>query len=152
MPKYFAYGSNMSHDQICDRCPSQKFVCVAELREYTLAFTRYSKNRACGVADVVHAPGSSVWGVVYELSGSDMVELDRHEGAHLNPPAYVRRTVQVIDAEGQAHDAVTYDVASKASMPYLPSGEYLGLITEGARKWGLPQAYQDTLAQIRTEN
>lgn len=148
MPKYFAYGSNMSADQISDRCPSQRFICIAELPGYALAFTRYSEKRACGVADVVPARGESVWGVVYELSDGDMAALDRHEGAHMNPPAYVRRTARVLAPGGQAHEVMTYEVANKASKAHAPNSEYLGLITAGAIKWGLPQAYQDALASI----
>lgn len=91
MVKYFAYGSNMSDEQIRERCPSHKFVCVAELRDYKLAFTRYSHKRSCGVADVVVAPGESVWGAVFEMPESDMAALDVHEGVHSKPPAYARR-------------------------------------------------------------
>jgi hypothetical protein len=68
MPKYFAYGSNMSHDQICVRCPSHNFIGAAELRGYKLAFTRYSMKRKCGVADIVAAPSGSVWGAVFEVA------------------------------------------------------------------------------------
>ncbi|MBB3178254.1 ABC transporter substrate-binding protein [Variovorax sp. Sphag1AA] len=76
MPRYFAYGSNMLHDQIGARCPSQKFICVAELPGYRLAFTRYSPKRQCGVADIVPAPGESVWGALFEMS---MAETKRAE-------------------------------------------------------------------------
>ncbi len=58
MPNYFAYGSNMSQDQIRARCPSHKFLCAAELPGHKLAFTRYSRKRECGVADIVPARGS----------------------------------------------------------------------------------------------
>jgi gamma-glutamylcyclotransferase len=151
MPKYFAYGSNLSYEQICDRCPSHEFVSVAELREYRLAFTRYSKNRACGVADVVPAQGESVWGVVYELSEADLAELDGQEGAHLTPPAYMRLNVQVVGVDGQVWDAITYEVANKAADVHVPSTEYLGLIKAGALKWDLPQAYQEGLAKIEVQ-
>lgn len=149
MPKYFAYGSNMSHDQIRERCPSHKFLCAAELRDYELAFTRFSKNRQCGVADVVKAEGHSVWGAVFEMSEADLLELDRHEGAHFKSPAYVRVPVQVFPSEGPPLDAFTYEVFKKSTAGHAPSAEYLGLILEGARKSELPQAYQDTLGGIQ---
>jgi gamma-glutamylcyclotransferase (GGCT)/AIG2-like uncharacterized protein YtfP len=151
MPKYFAYGSNMSHEQMGDRCPSHEFICIAQLPDHRLAFTRYSRKRACGVADFVPAPGESVWGAVFELSDSELAALDLHEGVHAKPPAYVRCSVQVVAANGRALDAITYEVANKSPTPYAPSVEYLGLIAAGARKWGLPQVYQEVLAKVETQ-
>lgn len=77
-----------------------------------------------------------------------LAALDRHEGAHLNPPAYVRRIVPVLAPGGQAHEVITCEVAHKASKAHAPNSVYLGLITTGALKWGLPQAYHDVLARI----
>lgn len=150
MPMYFAYGSNMSDEQIRKRCPSHHFVCVAQLRGYRLAFTRRSEKRGCGVADVVAAQDEAVWGVLFEMCEGDLAALDRHEGAHLKPPAYVRKSVQVV-ADGQLLDATTYEVFSKSASQHAPNSDYLGLITAGARKWGLPQGYQEALAQIATQ-
>ncbi|MBO9647584.1 MAG: gamma-glutamylcyclotransferase [Variovorax sp.] len=151
MPRYFAYGSNMSHDQIGARCPSRKFICVAELPGYRLAFTRYSPKRQCGVADIVPAPGESVWGALFEMSTEDLDALDRHEGAHLSPPAYVRAQVKVSTPDGGCLDAITYEVFDKSSVEHVPSTAYLGLMVEGARKWQLPDAYQQALIGIQAE-
>lgn len=151
MGKYFAYGSNMSDEQIAQRCPSHCFVCVAKLPGYRLAFTRLSTKRGCGVADVVATPDETVWGVVFEMSDADMAALDRHEGVHMKPPAYVRKSVQVVSMDGQPLNAITYEVFTKAENEHAPNAEYLGLITAGARKWGLPQEYQDALARIKEQ-
>lgn len=150
MPMYFAYGSNMSDEQIRERCPSHRFVCVAQLRDYRLAFTRRSEKRGCGVADVVAAQDESVWGVVFEMTEADLAALDRNEGVHLKPPAYVRKSVQVISGD-QSVDAITYEVFAKSASQHAPNAHYLGLITAGARKWGLPEDYQEALAQIATQ-
>jgi cation transport regulator ChaC len=150
MPKYFAYGSNMSDEQIAHRCPSHRFVCVAELRGYRLAFTRRSEKRGCGVADVVATAGENVWGVVFEMSDADLSALDRHEGVHMKLPAYVRKNVQVVATDGHLLDAITYEVFTKAENEHAPNAEYLGLISAGARKWGLPQDYQEALLNIKT--
>ncbi|MBL0425418.1 gamma-glutamylcyclotransferase family protein [Ramlibacter alkalitolerans] len=151
MPKYFAYGSNMSDEQIAQRCPSHRFVCVAKLPGYRLAFTRRSAKRGCGVADVVATADEAVWGVVFEMSDADLAALDKHEGVHMNPPAYVRKNVQVVSTDGQLLDAITYEVFTKAANEDAPNAEYLGLITAGARKWGLPQEYQQALANIKEQ-
>lgn len=152
MPNYFAYGSNMSQDQIRARCPSHKFICAAELPGYKLAFTRYSSKRECGVADIVPAPGQSVWGALFEVNDEDLAKLDRHEGAHLSPPAYVRVQVQVAASDGASLDAITYEVLDKAAAEHSPNVEYLSLILDGARKWGLPQAYQETLRRFEDQS
>jgi len=150
MPRYFAYGSNMSHDQISSRCPSQRFICVAELPGYKLAFTRYSPKRRCGVADIVPAPGASVWGALFEMSADDLDALDRHEGAHLSPPAYVRAQVRVASPDGGVLEAITYEVFDKSPVEHVPSVHYLGLMIDGAHKWDLPDAYQEVLRRIRS--
>jgi gamma-glutamylcyclotransferase (GGCT)/AIG2-like uncharacterized protein YtfP len=152
MPTYFAYGSNMSDEQIRERCPGHRFVCVARLPDHRLAFTRWSARRAGGVADIVAAPGSSVWGVVFEMTESDMVALDGHEGVHAHPPAYRRRNVVVLAGEGGATplDAITYEVCEKSPEDHAPHAAYLGLIRAGARKWNLPQGYQEQLAAVRS--
>jgi gamma-glutamylcyclotransferase len=147
MVTYFAYGSNMSPAQLAERCPSVRFLCVAKLENYRLAFTRHSANRGCGVADIVPAPGQAVWGVLFELSEDDLKVLDRFEGANQSPPAYQRVNVQVSTENGQSFNALTYEVAAKSAVPLRPDKRYLGLILEGALTWRLPSEYQRALQQ-----
>jgi gamma-glutamylcyclotransferase len=45
MPLTFAYGSNLDCTQMRERCPSTRFVCIAALKDYRLAFTRHSRGR-----------------------------------------------------------------------------------------------------------
>ena len=77
---YFAYGSNMDCAQIRTRCPSASFIGIAKLPNHKIAFTRKSTRRGCGVADVVRQDGAGVWGVVYEITDSDLAQLDKDEG------------------------------------------------------------------------
>ena len=79
MIRVFAYGSNMDCEQMRERCPSTRFVCVAKLPNHRLAFTRKSTRRNCGVADAVKAEGNEVWGVVYEIDDIDLPKLDSLE-------------------------------------------------------------------------
>ena len=67
---YFAYGSNMNWDQMRERCPSARFEFVAKAEGLRFAFTRFSKKRQCGVADIVASPGSEVWGAVFAIPKS----------------------------------------------------------------------------------
>ena len=53
---------------------------VACLRGYQLAFTRYSSTWGGGVADIIPAVGSEVWGLVYGLTDENLEALDVYEG------------------------------------------------------------------------
>jgi len=140
---YFAYGSNLDWDQMRMRCPSARFVGIAELRDHRLAFTRRSALRGCGVSDVVPEKGQSVWGVVYEIHEKDVGSLDRHEGYQPERPGgkncYVRVEKHVYPPDSQTPWCVfTYKVANREDHPPLPSAEYRNLIIRGAEYWHLP--------------
>jgi gamma-glutamylcyclotransferase (GGCT)/AIG2-like uncharacterized protein YtfP len=92
---YFAYGSNMDCAQMRTRCPLARFVCVAKLPNHRLTFSRNSKNRGCGVADVIGNTGHEVWGIVYEIDDPrNIASLDQCEGVPSG--AYVRKDSQLV--------------------------------------------------------
>jgi len=132
-----------------ERCPSARFVSVAKLPDHRLAFTRNSKNRGCGVADVIGTTGHDVWGVVYEIIDPEDVErLDRFEGVPSG--AYVRNDSQQVFLRGepeQPEEASIY-FAVREDNPPLPNAEYKSLLVGGARFWQLPAAYIQELEQI----
>jgi gamma-glutamylcyclotransferase (GGCT)/AIG2-like uncharacterized protein YtfP len=142
---YFAYGSNLDWAQMKKRCPTARFVCVARLAGYKLAFTRMSERRLCGTADVVEDGKSEVWGVVYRLDECDFGPLDEYEGCVIGRAnnAYDRVELQV-HREGDAARPIMvwiYVVNAKSEVEHIPNAEYKRLMTGGARYWGLPQAY-----------
>ncbi|EFX00864.1 hypothetical protein CMQ_1945 [Grosmannia clavigera kw1407] len=71
---YFAFGSNLSLQQMSKRCPQSRFIGRAILPDY-----RWQINQR-GYANVVQCCGSSVHGLVYLLEAADEVSLDRSEG------------------------------------------------------------------------
>lgn len=148
---YFAYGSNMSWEQMRQRCSSARQVCVARLPDHRLAFTRYSKRRGCGVADALPAQGEAVWGVVYELDEMDLATLDRCEG-FLPGREYnsYRRETRTVFADG--HDDRSLEVqiyfAEREENPPLPNTDYVKTILDGAAYWGLPAEYLSRLKKI----
>jgi hypothetical protein len=152
MMLYFAYGSNMWETQMVKRCPSTRFVGIAVLRDYKLAFTRESPARGCGVADAVEAPGSVLWGVAYELIDADIGSLDRSEGYRPGRSvgnSYWKRECDVYlnNDERQKRRVCTY-FAERVANPPKPNRAYINLIIGGARKWGLPADYIAVLNQI----
>lgn len=140
---YFAYGSNMSRQQMRARCPDHECLAKAVLKDYALCFPRHSPIRNCGVAGLTKTPGAEVWGVVYRLHDRDLAALDRREGFDPAKPVHVnrynRQTVRVLmDARGV--ECLTY-VARPEPGAHVPSAEYLATIIEGAVENDLPPEY-----------
>ena len=152
---YFAYGSNLDWQQMQNRCPSAEFICRAVIPDYRLAFTRRSSKRNCGVADVIPYEGSMVWGVVYQISETDVGALDGSEGFKPDRErcmnAYVREEFRAF-TEGDTSNPllVSVYIANKQDDPPLPNNEYKELIVQGARYWHLPEEYIEELEHIRT--
>ena len=134
---YFAYGSNMDERQMQSRCPESLLVGIAILDGYRLGFTRYSKNRNGGVADIISEPEQSVWGLVYKVTAKDLEILDAMEG---RGKAYERMTVSVRFLDGRTVVAETYYVIDKQP-DVRPSEEYLALLLNAAKKHKFPEEY-----------
>jgi hypothetical protein len=133
---YFAYGSNMSSAQLRAWDTAHRCLGAAELRDHRLAFLRRSVRWKAGAADIVYAPGESVWGVLWELPLGAR-ELDLKESAG---DAYRRRPVEV-HVDGAPVTAMAYEVIDKAPTELQPRREYVQLMVEGAREHGLPSAW-----------
>jgi gamma-glutamylcyclotransferase len=148
MTLIFAYGSNMDWGQMRERCPSAEFVGVAKLTNHHLAFTRKSKNRGCGVSDVLPVEGQDVWGVVYQIPEAEMSRLDSKEG--INSKSYVRR-VGTVDRDGDESKPMAVEIyfAVPQDKPPLPNQEYKNLIVSGAKHWNLPANYIAELENIK---
>lgn len=145
---YFAYGSNLYWPQMKRRCPGAVFVDLAVLPEHRLAFTRYSGGFQGGVADVVPDPASQVWGVVYRLYRRDLESLDSYEGYRgaKGKNAYLRVKTVVWQQGDPARPLEVYIYRAVPQADFIkPSREYLKLIEEGARSWGLPAEYIDQI-------
>lgn len=148
---YFAYGSNMAVGQLSGRCPSMRFLTIARLSGYALAFTRWSTRRQCGVADVVPQGCAGVCGASFELSDLGLLALDRHEGADLKTPAYRRIRLDVESPDGTSLSAQTYEVAAKSKAPLAPNQDYIHLLLDGARHWLLPADYVRAFERIEVQ-
>ena len=147
--KYFAYGSNMSSEELCACCPSAEFLSTARLPDHRLDFTRYSSKRQGGVADIVQSTGDEVWGVLYEIPPAELPALDGKEG--VATAAYERTYVEVITTSGERVGALSYAVVRKAPTE-PPHRAYLDIILSGAREHALPVEYVGRLEQIATRD
>jgi gamma-glutamylcyclotransferase (GGCT)/AIG2-like uncharacterized protein YtfP len=142
---YFAYGSNMNQAQMKERCPDAILRGGASLADYRLAFTIFSPNRLCGCADIVASKGDIVYGLLYQLTESDLYAMDRFEG---HPNHYQRIVVSVI-SNNQEIDAYSYEVVNKQD-ELKPSKQYLELLQSAARLNNFPREYQVFLSTIKT--
>lgn len=154
---YFAYGSNMNWRQMQRRCPSARFVCIARLPGYEFAIARHSRLRDCGTANIFPKAESTVWGVVYEVSESEMLIMDRFEDGYSRYKRFVYK-FGIADSEPQPEpeasgapsmlEVIVYIAPKETSVP-LPNAEYKRLMFEGARHWQLPADYCLMLAQLK---
>lgn len=152
---YFAYGSNLDPQQMRARCPGEKIVGLAALRDHRLAFPLYSNRWGGGVASVQPAHADAVWGVLYELTESDLRELDEYEGFRAPGDQH-----NVYDREQITVELVRPDDGSiprrvraaayvaRPSNPSPPSRRYLDAILTGARHHRLPEEYVAKLSAI----
>lgn len=144
---YFAYGSNMDQDQMRERCPNSILIRKAVLKNYKLDFLEYSPRWQGGCADVIPDNKSEVWGLLYEVSKSDIQELDKFEG---NPDFYRRYTMQV-ELDGIETEAEVYTLVTKKSF-IKPTLRYFNIITDTARLYGFPSNYQNRLKQFSVKD
>lgn len=135
----FAYGSNMPTARIQERCPSARFVGVAELPGYQLRWHKRSQDGS-GKCDIVRAnqQGTSVFGVLYEIANSEKADLDRAEGlgsGYDETEIEVHRGVERLIVKA-------YVASSDAVFPTLrPYTWYRALAVAGAKEHGLPTDY-----------
>ena len=149
MELYFAYGSNLFYEQM--KKYNASFVSVAYYPNFMLSFTRKSrlKKRIGGwVADMTFSPGDCVWGVVYNITSSDLLLLDKQEIVHLID-GYLRQKVVVFSPHGKEYVAWTYFVKIKEGNG-LPHPLYMDKILKGAWQHNLPVNYVDFLKSIKT--
>jgi len=129
---YFAYGSNMNSARIAARLPCARRLGVGYIQGWTVTERLY--------ADIDRFPRKRVWGVLYDLSVSDVVALDRFEGF---PTVYADRLVTV-HVGSRTVVALTYVMTeqTKRERDGKPYPEYYRqLCSAGARQNGIPDAF-----------
>jgi len=167
---YFAFGSNMNPEQMLKRCPNAIEIGAAVLRDHKIGFTRNSKTWSCGTADILVSPGDEVWGVLYSVTESDLVVLDRYEGVNNNAHKRISLTIELkhISEEFlddiqklwedpgkkdkiltdfdtnyvyyEAKEAFIYEVVEK-NFSLHPSTEYLDVLLDAAFENHFPGSY-----------
>ena len=152
---YFAYGSNLDLDQMRERLPDVRVVGLAALRDHRLTFPLYFERWGGGTAGVTHAHGGTVWGVLYEMSETDLAALDAHEGwkgpgDHHNLYDRDLATVELTrpDDGSVPRRVRAYTYFARTLNPSAPSRFYLDTMLKGARYHRLPPEYIEWLESL----
>jgi len=110
--KYFAYGSNTDIAEFEENYKTAKAIELAWLDGYQLAFDKIAKrDHDSSVADIIKAPGSRVFGILYSIDENEIPKLDKQEGG------YKKIQVTVHGKTGVVHNAITYTVIDKKALP-----------------------------------
>lgn len=142
MTFYFAYGSNLCHAKMRQRCPRAKAVRPLTLTRAGLVFR--------GVADVTLQPLDTdiVQGGLWKITGECERTLDQFEGVANR--FYLKRYIPVMQ-DGRMQDVLFYQMRMKKGiMP--PTDEYLNTIARGYRDFGLDTAYLDAALEAAWGN
>ena len=142
MKYYFAYGSNMNHQQMKQRCPSSIFIKKAFLKGYKFVYDGYSSIRKGAVANIIETgeENDEVWGGLFEINEDNLSSLDCYEGY---PNSYNRKEVVLGSEEGKSFKAIAYYRIGKRISE--PSEDYRNIIIKGAKDCNLPENYIITL-------
>jgi gamma-glutamylcyclotransferase (GGCT)/AIG2-like uncharacterized protein YtfP len=156
---------------MADRCPNSTELGKGFIKDYKIDFTKFSKKRKGGVADIVYSEGEIVCGVIYAISESDLAKLDAFEGY---PTSYSRKSIpcflypdsdslpaellpqkMVKTIQGQTPisqmEALVYEVVNKSPTTIYPHISYLKLMQDAAKEHCFPASYQKKLQEYGVE-
>ena len=142
---YFAYGSNLSKQQMLRRTGSIPVSSPACLPDYQLAFRKVLVGEEV-YATIVPVLGKVVQGVAYLCSPHAMAQLDVFEGLAEN--CYRRELVQVTAQTGEILNCIVYIGEKFLSEAAVPNTNYLNLILTGAQEHQLPPDYIQQITSI----
>ena len=81
---YFAYGSNLNHYQMNNRCNGAKYIKKHTLNGYKLCFSHKTNHSIYGHANIIKNKESKVYGALWNINKKDEKELDWYEGVDYN--------------------------------------------------------------------
>jgi cation transport regulator ChaC len=139
---YFAYGSNLSREQMQQRAGQILDAQLARLENHELVFNKKARGGSAE-ANVQPSRGKTVHGVLYRITQVGLRNLDRATGV---PMHYRRIEVTVVDATGRKVNAQIY-IASKVEKGLRPATHYVQTLLAGAGEHGLPADYIDDIRQ-----
>jgi hypothetical protein len=140
---YFAYGSNMSLNRLCQRVPGARRVGACLLPGHSLRFHKVGRDGSAK-CDAFHTGCSRdrVMGSLFRIDPRLKHRLDRAEGLGCG---YEEKPVVVFDSTGRPFAASTY-YATHIEPSLRPYSWYLQHVVLGAQETALPASYRAGLA------
>jgi gamma-glutamylcyclotransferase (GGCT)/AIG2-like uncharacterized protein YtfP len=136
MALYAAYGTNMSPEQMRQRCPHSPAVGTGWLTGWRLTFGGEDLGWEGALATIVEDPGAQVFVMLYDVTDTDAEQLDQWEGADAGLYDKIRLRVHTLDGAELAWVYVLNGYEGG-----LPSARYLGLMADAAEEAGAPDDY-----------
>ena len=121
---YLAYGSNLNHQQMADRCPNANYLGNTVLKDWRLMFK--------SVATIEKDLGKYVPVGVFQITIECEKALDIYEDY---PHLYDKKELDII-LDGIQVTAMTYVMVAKYGIA-PPSRKYFNVISEGYKNCGL---------------
>ena len=140
---YYAYGSNMNDKRMIERGVPFTKKEKGILKGYRFVINKISqKDNKIGFANIIKDENSEVEGIIYEINDTDILKLDKYEGA----PKHYRRELHRINNE----DCIVYIANPNwVTLNELnTTQEYKNHILEG--KEYLSEKYYNKLLEIKT--
>ena len=127
---YFAYGSNLSKEQIFSRCPEADYLMTGTLFNYSWLIARG------GYASVKPSLDDYVLGDIFSLSEQDIEYLDVCESVS---EGMYDKEILSIQTEDSALDCLVYIATDQREGK--TKTEYIGRINAGIKSANLPRDY-----------
>ena len=140
MPLYAAYGSNMDHHSMMERCPHSILRTTGWLLGWRLTFGGEDLGWDGALATIVEDPIEQVFVAVYDVTEEDESALDGWESADTG--LYRKTRVRVTTMLGEQ---VAWTYVLDAYEGGLPSASYLGILAEAADAADAPVDYVEAL-------
>ena len=121
---YLAYGSNLNHRQMADRCPNANFLGSLILKDWKLIFK--------SVATIEKEVGKEVPVGIFQITDECEKALDVYEDY---PQLYDKKELEVL-LDGTQLTAMTYVMVAEYGIA-PPSRKYFNVISEGYNNCGL---------------
>ncbi len=137
---YFAYGSNMSQEQMREICRKHEFVSLGKLCGFRFIIG------ASGYATIGRSENECVYGVVWKISDEDEQSIDDYEG--VAEGCYKKEYLPIIVNDNVLSEVLVYvdpeTTQGKAEQAYMKK------ILLGAAEHNLPESYQIFLSKFIT--
>lgn len=137
MRLYFAYGANINKNNMKTRCPNAVFIGKAVIKDKRFILNQF------GVATVIDAPGSTVYGVLWNLSVKDEENLDIFEGVDYG--LYYKDLISAEIESDRKENVLIYRATNEVESKKAKLSNYLNQILLWGKFHLFPKAYIDEI-------